>query len=406
MLAGPLLIATALAQRGQDWMRYPPSETLIYSSDLVNSFVPPALHPLWPGLAQALQARLPERNTAERAVFLGYTPLVLGAAVVWLRRRRAQVFWALAAAATWLLSLGPVLQVLGRSSFTAFGVQVPLPYLALYTFVPGFSIMRVPARFVVLTSLALAVLVGYALAAIGGRAAPDAAPATPSPAAAPPPRFRRRFSPGQVRGAYVAVFALIALEFLAIPYPMAPPGYHIPFYEQVAKEPGHFAILELPLRPMSDYLAYQTVHGKPIVYGYLSRQPPDPFVEQTPALHYLLPDTPPDTLTAAQAAAAAPALPAAGIRYVVVHWWALTAPQAAGPARQARRPLPRPNPDGRPRRPDEHLPPGRRGAVGPARGIVCGSVAPSRVRATPPVARKTGGSPQSSAHNRIRNRGT
>ena len=98
---------------------------------------------------------------------------------------------------------------------------------------------------------------------------------------------------------------LIALEFLAIPYPMATPGYHIPFYEQVAQEPGHFAILELPLRPMSDYMAYQTVHGKPIVYGYLSRQPPDPFVEGTPALHYLLNSTP------ARRAAAAPRPPRA-----------------------------------------------------------------------------------------------
>ena len=48
VLAGPLLVRTALARRGQDWMRFPPRETLVYSSDLVDSFVPSALHPFWP----------------------------------------------------------------------------------------------------------------------------------------------------------------------------------------------------------------------------------------------------------------------------------------------------------------------------------------------------------------------
>ena len=122
---------------------------------------------------------------------------------------------------------------------------------------------------------------------------------------------------------------LIALEFLAMPYPMAPPGYHIPFYEQVAQEPGQFALLELPLRPMADYMAYQTVHGKPIVYGYLSRQPPDPFVADTPVLSYLLNSSAADSLPPAQAAAGAAALQGAGIRYVIVHWWAFTDAQAA-----------------------------------------------------------------------------
>jgi hypothetical protein len=306
-LAGPLLVRTALAQAGQDWMRFPPRETLVYSSDLIDSFVPSALHPFWPETAQALERQQPERNTAERSVFLGYATIFVAGMGLLLWRRRAALFWGLAAAAAWVLSLGPVLHALGRSTFTAFNATIPLPYLALYNLVPGFSVMRVPARFVVLASLALAVLVGYALAAVWERRRGSRAP---------------RFVAG-------VTMALIALEFLAVPYPMATPGYHIPFYEQVAHEPGAFALLELPLRPMADYMAYQTVHGKPMVYGYLSRQPPDPFIANTPVLTYLLNSSAADSLPPAQAAAGAGALQAAGIRYVIVHWWAFTDAQAA-----------------------------------------------------------------------------
>jgi hypothetical protein len=324
VLAGPLLVRTAQAQVGQDWMKLPPRETLVYSSDLVDSFLPSALHPFLGGPARALEQRFPARNTAERAVYLGYTPILLALLALWLIRRRGVLFWALTAAFTWSLSLGPILHVLGRANFTPYGATVPLPYLVLSTLVPGFSVMRVPSRFVVLTSLALAVLVGYALAALSARLRP-----APPPDDAAPPARRVAFPALSARtlAIYGVVAVLIALEFMTIPYPMAPPGYHIPFYEQVAQEPGRFAILELPLRPMSDYMAYQTVHGKPIVYGYLSRQPPDPFVENTPAVHYLLNSTPVDALPPAEAATGAATLRTAGIRYVVVHWWAFTDPE-------------------------------------------------------------------------------
>jgi len=307
VLAGPLLLRTALAQTGQDWMRLPPRETLIYSSDLVDSFVPSALHPLWSAPARELERRQPQRDTAERSVFLGYTAILVAGLGVALRRDRATAFWALVAAGAWVLSLGPVLHVLGQSTLGAAQATIPLPYQALYALVPGFAVMRVPARFIVLASLALAVLIGYALAALGQR------------------------RPGSRRSGLIAaaVGALLAIEFLAVPYPLAGVGYKIPFYAAVAREPGNFALLELPLRPMSDYLAYQTVHGKPLVHGYLSRQPPDPFVAGTPVLHYLLNSTPVGALAPADAAAGVAALRAANVRYAIVHWWAFTDAEAA-----------------------------------------------------------------------------
>jgi hypothetical protein len=217
-----------------------------------------------------------------------------------------------------VLSLGPVLQVWGRSTFTAFGITVPLPYLALY-YVPLLNIFRAPSRFIVLTMLALAVLAGFVLAGVGRV------------------RWRGAARPARAWGISAVVGALVLLEFLAIPS-MVPPGYDVPFYQQLAQEPGDFAILELPLRPMSDYETYQTVHGKPIIGGYLSRQPPDRFVAETPVLRYLLPTTPVDDPVAADAARTGLAdLRRADVRYAVVHWWAFTpAEQAAMQAKLAR----------------------------------------------------------------------
>jgi hypothetical protein len=243
-------------------------------------------------------------------VFVGYTVLALAAFAVWKRRRdRNARFWAFIALASWLLSLGPVLQFFGKDHFTAFGVSVPLPYLLLYK-LPMFSIMRTPARLAVLTMLALGVLVAIALAWL--------------------------LSTTRIRSAGYYVLSvllpvLILFEYLAVPFPTVPPGWNVPIYAQIAREPGNFAILELPLRPFGDYMAYQTVHGKPIIGGYLSRQPPYPLLDQTPALKYLQDTTSPSdpALGSMTAGKGIDELRTLGVGYIIVHWWAFTPEQSA-----------------------------------------------------------------------------
>jgi hypothetical protein len=117
---------------------------------------------------------------------------------------------------------------------------------------------------------------------------------------------------------------LILAEFLPVPYPLLPLHAETPFYQEVAREPGRFALLELPLVPATTYLGYQVIHQQPLISGHLSRQPPDPFVAQTPVLRYLLPQTPLDDPGAAEAARTGLAdLRRAAVRYAVVHWWLL-----------------------------------------------------------------------------------
>jgi hypothetical protein len=301
------------AQKG--YAQQPPLETLVYSADLVQAFVPSAFHPLW-GKVVSEQAHI--NNPSEQVLFLGFTTLALAGFAAWkLRRNRRVLFWAFAALATWVLSLGPVLQMLGRSRFTAFEVGIPLPYLLLYK-LPLFNIMRTPARLTVVTMLALAVLVAIGLDYLARR------------------RGSRIGDQGSgvrvgARWLVVVIPVLIAFEYLAVPFPTVPPGWGVPIYAKIAQEPGDFALLELPLRPFGDYMAYQTIHGKPIIGGYLSRQPPYPTLERTPALKYLLNTTDPSDPLKGQVAGGkgVAALRDLGVKYVIIRWWAFTAEERA-----------------------------------------------------------------------------
>lgn len=318
VLSAPIFFPT-LSEATRGYAQQPPLEVLVYSSDLTSAITPSELHPMW-GASIREQVNntgpyLPIKNSSERVVFLGFSVLALAVLGLWRGWRSLQVrFWGFAALTTWVLSLGPVLQYMGKTEFTLFQVNVPLPYLLLYR-LPLLSIMRTPARLTVLTMLALGVLAAFALAALLGRRYLE--------------RGRRLSFRNAVWGLLLP--ALIVFEFLSTPFPTVPPGWNVPIYRQIASEPGDFALLELPIRPFGDYMAYQTIHGKPIVGGYLSRQPPYPTLSQTPALHYLEDTVSADDPVAAQVSQGrgVAALKELGIRYVIIRWWAFTPEQRA-----------------------------------------------------------------------------
>ncbi len=122
----------------------------------------------------------------ERAAFPGFTVVVLSVVavvgVLRARRRTAPVesrvanqggygqpgkhvgFFVLVVLLTALFSLGPSLQLTyAPDNYDPNAIQriIPLPYLLLHEWVPGFQSMRVVARIGVLTALALAVLAGF-----------------------------------------------------------------------------------------------------------------------------------------------------------------------------------------------------------------------------------------------------
>lgn len=126
-----------------------------------------------------------------------------------------------------------------------------------------------------------------------------------------------RCRPGGRWALSLTAVGLVCFEFLSIPYPFSPPDTPA-FYRELAQEAGEFAVLNLPMnwdRP--GYLLYQTVHGKPLTAGYISREDPHTLVYRTPVLQewrFLGPD-----ILADEPAALAPAVfDWMKIRYVVL----------------------------------------------------------------------------------------
>lgn len=241
-------------------------ESVKLSADAVGLLTPTALHPVW-GRDWAKELRAVTEGTARfsdvNTVFLGYVTLALAFLGLLAYRRRAAA-WGWSALLFALFCLGPLLQVNGRSRFNLDGLEVtfPLPF-ALLHYIPIVRANRAPNRFSAVLMLALAVLAGYGafyLLHRLGRA--------------------RRFVPIGL-GALLA--AGVLFEHLAWPLPLT--DARVPrVYRQIAQEEGDFAILQLPLGWRNSFGTlgaedtrvqyYQTVHGRPMLGGNISRNPP------------------------------------------------------------------------------------------------------------------------------------
>ncbi|MGB9751520.1 hypothetical protein [Roseiflexus castenholzii] len=168
---------------------------------------------------------------------------------------RDVIFLVLLAIIAFVLSLGTGIR-LERGSDP---LPIPLPYPLLYERIPGFGALRVPARWAMLTHLALALLAGIALVRLG-----------------------RWFVLVQQRR-WVAPAALLIigsgalLEHAAIPVPLAAPPSPPPIYAWLGTQPDIHAILELPvgstprgveLERITFRQLYQMQHWKPLATGY------------------------------------------------------------------------------------------------------------------------------------------
>jgi len=228
-----------------------------YSADFLGFFIPSLFHPVFKGLVTPIYQNF-TGNIAEYTTFIGYTVIFLSIISVLKVKTKETQFWSLSAMISFILCLGPILHIKGVLNIPCEGymVSIPLPYLFLMR-IPIISIARVPSRWDVLVMLSLAVLAGYGLSYVFKRF--DG-------------KFFNKISKKHVLA--VIFSCLILFEFLAIPYPMS--SAKVPeFYEQIANEHGDYAIFNVPNRPYSTYLYYQTVHEKKIVNGYVSRPTQD-----------------------------------------------------------------------------------------------------------------------------------
>ncbi|HXH11940.1 MAG TPA: hypothetical protein VNP04_19525 [Alphaproteobacteria bacterium] len=198
-------------------------------------------------------------------------------------------FWLILLLA-FMLSLGPFLVILGRQT------ELPLPYLLFFHVIPGFRVIRAPARFALLV-----VLAASPLAALG---------------ACKLCSMFQHWLPGKRLSAVVSLVVsagLITLGLLELglkPLPLArmPISDEIPeVYRWLAQErPGPIVEIPLGIFQEYEYLYYSTAHWLPLVNG-VSGYIPSTYLEIKRALESL-----PSPKTVEY-------LMAIGVRSVVVH---------------------------------------------------------------------------------------
>ena len=215
-----------------------------FSADLLSFVTPSPLQAWWGTSAERLGGKA-VAPAVERAIFLGFLPLILAGLGLWSRRRQGWL-WGLGALAFAILALGPTLQIAGQLY-----PAIPLPYRILQQ-VPGVNVSRVPARFALLVTLCLAILAGLGMAGLRERL----------------PVLQRGWLP---KVAMPLLALMLLAEHFAAPYPLSAVT-PAPFYQQLAAANETGAVLELPFSlTRATSLFGQTVHGQPIVGGYLSR---------------------------------------------------------------------------------------------------------------------------------------
>jgi hypothetical protein len=308
----------------------------IYSADLLAYFYPSPFHPLW-GAAMNRAIKPFTATLIEKVVFPGFTVYLLAllglilsrvvktsptvgerlprptgsgnlistpqpeqdkSAICNLQSASASPgFWALTAAAFVVLSLGRRLHLNGVEH------GPPLPATLIYQ-LPILNITRVPARFAVVALLALGLLAAWGLSLVG------------------------RWLAGRIRVYNLVVGgALVALAFELLPAPYSLTYYSVPdFYHTLTADPrSDYAILDVPLnygryQYETAYLEAQMTHHKPLLNGYISRNPVYPpyyglptllnFRDLTAALKPdIIPAQPPD----------AGVLRYFGVRYISIH---------------------------------------------------------------------------------------
>jgi hypothetical protein len=233
VLIGPRVVAmSAAASRG----------LVAHHGPLNTVLALPVVEMLWPSRA-SVASRVP--HLGYLVGFVGWTLLATLAASLWCRGAAGVRSWLVAAAAMWLLALGPrIVWAQGLSS------RIPLPGTLLQR-LPAFDLTTNHWRWSLPGGFCLAVALALSFGALERRLA--------------------AFRPAWARAALPLVVALWALEVVWV-WPLP--------YPRPLSEPRASPVAEL-LRGRSDVHAVldrsghrklnQMVHGKPIALGWLPR---------------------------------------------------------------------------------------------------------------------------------------
>lgn len=278
LVAAPMLAAVAddLTIEGGNYIRvYPLEYSAARSYDLLSFVVPNARSTLYADaplkIANVNAAVRSEDESAlspDRQPFVGYVVLALAVYAV-LRRWRTARFWLLIALVFALFSLGPTLHVAGQPT------GIPLPFLVLHE-IPIVNHIRIPMRYGIVVSLALALLAGIAINNI--QVAIDNAKSRIRTLDVSSVPLRRALGLRVAELSLWLVPVAVLFEYAVLPYPIQP--LTVPrIYDEIARVPGNLTVLEIPTfnwRGAAATEVYQAVHGKRILRAYTNRIAPGP----------------------------------------------------------------------------------------------------------------------------------
>lgn len=193
------------------------------------------------GVNSSVDADGESELSPDRQAFLGAVTSLLAVVGAWWYRRKTG-FWILIVIVFALLSLGPVLHLAGRDT------GIPMPFVLLNQ-VPIANHIRIPMRYGIMVVFGVSLLAGAGAAAL---------------------LTRLRWLP-------VPLVALILAETAVLPYPTL--AFSVPpIYDELARQPGDFTILEIPSfnwRFAARNEVYQAFHHKRILRAYTNRIAPD-----------------------------------------------------------------------------------------------------------------------------------
>jgi len=287
-LSAPVLIPAMInVLSGEVAMRGGSSPVAEYLSADLLGYVTPS--PLW-GPGRFAEPDLPGQfptpiGGVEGTVFLGITPLLLAIAGVigcWKSPLRIMsLFWAGTFLFFAVMALGPFLYIDGDKEFSIAGLSfsISLPF-RVFDNLPVVGLRRVPSRMLLYGMLGLSLAAGIGLATLISRL-----------------NGVHRWA-GPLLG--MAALAFIALEYWNPPVSLS--EYTTPrIYDEIAEEPGDFAVLDLPVGRitgtvqrgdiigggLADY--GQIIHRKRAIGGLIARAKEEDilWLRTPPGLKYL-----------------------------------------------------------------------------------------------------------------------
>lgn len=220
----------------------------IYSIDAFDLFIP-GIHWKFASMTKMYWSRLPE-YAAEHSIYLGYAVFFMLAYGL-VKRRRLKTeglgLWYVIFFTFFILGLGPTLNVCGKPLLK----DMKLPYAFLEQTVGFLKLSGCPVRMAVMLDLSAAVIFACGFGAL--------------------------FAKGRRKGLLCVLLLVLLIEHM--PKPLPATDISVPAYvEELKKIPGKEGIIDLVASP-SRALYYQTIHEKPMAFGYVSRTPVSVFMK-------------------------------------------------------------------------------------------------------------------------------